>query len=170
MVIELVPHDPEWAGLYETAADEIRRALGPIGLSVEHVGSTAIPGIVAKPTIDVLIFVERYDPEAVYRSPLASLGYTHHHRDDVHVLFKGSREGVAFNVHVVEEGAADASMMIVFRDYLRSHPDEARRYEELKLALAGRHRDATAYAEGKTSYVREVIRQAGSDRGDAADT
>lgn len=170
MVIELVPHDPAWAGLYETAADEIRRALGPIGLSVEHVGSTAIPGIVAKPTIDVLIFVERYDPETVYRSPLASLGYTHHHRDDVHVLFKGSREGVAFNVHVVEEGAADASMMIAFRDYLRSHPDEARRYEELKLALAGRHRDATAYAEAKTSYVREVVRQAGSDRGDAAGT
>jgi GrpB-like predicted nucleotidyltransferase (UPF0157 family) len=61
-------------------------------------------------------------------------------------------------------------MMIAFRDYLRSHPDEARRYEELKLALAGRHRDANAYAEAKTSYVREVVRQAGSDRGDAAGT
>ena len=92
-MIELVAHDPAWADVFTSAADEIRAALGPTALDVEHVGSTAIAGIVAKPRIDVLVLVERYDPEAVYRDPLVALGYAHDHRDDLHVLFKGPAKG-----------------------------------------------------------------------------
>ena len=160
MTIELVGHDPAWADAYASAADEIRAALGPVATSVEHVGSTAIAGIVAKPRIDVLILVKRYDPEAVYREPLVSLGYVYDHRDELHVLFKGSRDGTPFNLHVVERDAEEATRMIVFRDYLRSHPEEARRYEDLKKDLAGRFSDGDAYAEAKSSYVGEVLRRA----------
>lgn len=161
-MIELVGHDPAWANAYASAADEIRAALGAAAVSVEHVGSTAIAGIVAKPRIDVLIVVGTYDPEAVYQEPLASLGYAYDHRDELHVLFKGSRDGTPFNLHVVERDAEEATRMIVFRDYLRSHPDEARRYEDLKKDLAERHSDGDVYAEAKSSYVQEVLRRARS--------
>ena len=161
-MIELVAHDPAWADAYASAAAEIRVALGATALDVQHVGSTAIPSVVAKRRIDVLILVQRYDPEAVFREPLASLGYAYDHRDALHVLFKGSRDGTPFNLHVEEEGSEDATRLIAFRDYLRSHPAEARRYEDLKKDLAERSSDDDTYAEAKTSYVREVLRRAGS--------
>jgi GrpB-like predicted nucleotidyltransferase (UPF0157 family) len=119
----------------------------------EHVGSTAIPDIVAKPVIDVLILVDRYDPEASYRGPLESLGYTFHHRDETHVFFEGSSAGMRVNVHVVEESSKGSRPMVAFRDYLRTHPEEARRYEDLKIALAKEHGDESAYADGKSAYV-----------------
>jgi GrpB-like predicted nucleotidyltransferase (UPF0157 family) len=134
--------------------------VGPTALSVDHVGSTAIPAIRAKSVIDVLVLVEAYDPEAPYREPLASLGYVLDHRDDTHVFFTGSREGTAVHVHVVEVDAEGARDMIVFRDFVRSHPDAARRYEALKERLAGRHDDADAYADAKSEFVLDVIRRA----------
>lgn len=162
MAIRLVPHDPRWGELYETAAAGIRGALGSTALSIHHVGSTAIPDIVAKPVIDMLVLVDRYDPEAAYREPLASLAYAFDHRDDSHVFFTCSRDGVAYQVHVVEKGAEDARAMIAFREYLRAHPDEARRYDEPKKELAEQHSDGTAYADAKSSYVLGVVRLAES--------
>jgi GrpB-like predicted nucleotidyltransferase (UPF0157 family) len=123
MAIKLVLHDPAWGEIYEQAAADIRAALGTTALSVDHVGSTAIPGIIAKPVIDVLILVDRYDPEAPYRGPLESLGYAFDHRDETHVFFEGSPHGVPVQVHVVEESSEDSRMMITFRDYLRAHPE-----------------------------------------------
>ena len=157
MTITLVPHDPGWADLYARTADEIHAVLGSTALRIDHVGSTSIPGIVAKPVIDVRVLVERYDPEAVYTAPLSSLGFDYDHRDEGHVLFKGTRGRTRFNVHVVQKDEPDANAMIVFRDYLRSHPDEAGRYQALKLALAQRHREGDAYASAKSSYVADVL-------------
>jgi len=159
-VIELMPHDPRWAEAYEAAAAGIVRALGSTALRVEHVGSTAVPDLVAKPVIDVLVVVERYDPETPYRDGLASLGYVLDHRDGAHVLFRGRHDGQRVQVHVVEEGADEAWMMVAFRDYLRAHPDEARRYGELKQVLAARHWDTAAYAAAKSDYVSEIVRRA----------
>jgi GrpB-like predicted nucleotidyltransferase (UPF0157 family) len=159
-LIELLPHDPKWADIFEMGAAEIRHALGPTALSVHHVGSTAIPGIVAKPTIDILLLVDSYDPETPYRGPLESLGYVFDHRDETHVFFVGSPGGERFHVHVVEESSEDSRMMITFRDYLRADREEARRYEALKQALAEEHGDADAYANAKSSYVWGVVRRA----------
>src|SRR5262245_6619840 len=128
-MVTLEPYDPAWMHTYELVAADIRDALGPVALSVDHVGSTSIPGIAAKPVLDVLVLVEAYDPETPYRGPLESAGYRFHHRDEGHVFFKGSAHGMPVHVHVVEEGA-EARVMITFRDHLRAHPDEARRYEE----------------------------------------
>ena len=134
--------------------------LGSTALSVDHVGSTAIPGIAAKPVIDILVLVERYDPEAAYRKPLESLGFAFDHRDETHAFFEGVRQGMSYQVHVVEEGALESRMMITFRDYLRQHPDELRRYQALKKKLAQQHSEGKAYAEAKSSYVWEVVRRA----------
>ena len=160
MAIVLEPHDPEWAHRYELMAADIRDALGTTALRVEHVGSTAIPDILAKPTIDVLVLVDAYDPETVYRGPLESLGYRFGHRAEGHVFFEGSAHGVPVHVHVVEESAKDSRRMMVFRDYLRAHPDEARRYEDLKVSLAEQHTDVNDYADAKSSYVGDIVRRA----------
>ena len=80
-------------------------------------GSTAIPGVDAKPVIDILVLVERYDPEAVYRIPLESLGYVFMHREDWHVFFEGRPSGMSTQVHVVEESSKDSRTMVTFRDY-----------------------------------------------------
>ena len=82
MGIRLVQHDPEWAETYGRAEADIRDALGEHALSIDHVGSTAIPGIDSKPVIDILVLVESYDPEEVYRIPLESLGYMYGHREE----------------------------------------------------------------------------------------
>jgi GrpB-like predicted nucleotidyltransferase (UPF0157 family) len=160
MTIDLAPYDPEWAQRYELVAADIRVALGTTALRVEHVGSTAIPDILAKPVIDILVLVEAYDPESVYRGPLESVGYRFGHRDDGHAFFEGSPRGMPVHVHVVEESAKDSRRMIVFRDYLRAHPEEARRYEDLKVSLAEQHTDVNDYADGKSSYVWEIVRRA----------
>ena len=160
MGIRLVHHDPEWADIYERAEADIRDALGEDALSIDHVGSTAIPGIDSKPVIDILVLVERYDPEAVYRIPLESLGYVFKHRDLGWVFFEGHPSGMSTQVHVVEESSEDSRMMIAFRDYLRTHPDEARRYEQLKHTLADRYSDGVVYADAKSEYVWEVVRRA----------
>jgi len=161
-MVRLVPHDPEWAEMYERAAADIRDALGGTALSIHHVGSTAIPGIDAKPVIDILVVVEAYDPEEAYRIPLESLGYVFDHRDEIHAFFEGHPEGIATQVGVEEESSEDPRRMIAFRDYLRTHPDEARRYEQLKHTLADRYRDGNAYADAKSEYVMEVVRRARS--------
>jgi GrpB-like predicted nucleotidyltransferase (UPF0157 family) len=155
-----VPHDPEWADIYDRASADIRDALGGAALSIDHVGSTAIPGIDAKPVIDILVLVERYDPEAPYRIPLESLGYVFDHRDESHVFFEGHPSGMSTQVHVVEESSDDSRVMVTFRDYLRTHPEEARRYERLKHALAERYSDGNAYADAKSEYVKEVVGRA----------
>ena len=120
---------------------------------------TAIPDILAKPTIDILVLVDAYDPEKVYRDALESLGYRFGHRDEGHV-FEGSAHGVPVHVHVVEESAKDSRRMMVFRNYLRAHPDEARRYEDLKVSLAEQHTDVNDYADAKSSYVWDIVRRA----------
>jgi GrpB-like predicted nucleotidyltransferase (UPF0157 family) len=162
MGIRLVPHDPEWADLYERTAADIRDALGGTALSIDHVGSTAIPGIDSKPVIDILVLVESYDPQAAYRIPLESLGYMFGHREEWHVFFEGDPIGMSTQVHVVEESAEDARMMVTFRDYLRSHAAEARRYEQLKHTLADRFSDGNEYADAKSEYVQGVVRRAQS--------
>jgi GrpB-like predicted nucleotidyltransferase (UPF0157 family) len=126
------------------------------------VGSTAIPGIDSKPVIDILVLVKSYDPEEAYRMSLESLGYVLDHRDEIHAFFEGHPEGTATQVHVVEESSEDSRMMITFRDYLRTHPDEARRYEQLKHTLADRNSDGPEYADAKSEYVRGVVRRARS--------
>jgi len=159
-VVRLVPHDPGWADSFEAAATDIRDRLGSTALSVDHVGSTAIPGIDSKPVIDILVLVERYDPEAVYRNPLESLGYVFKHRDMGHAFFEGHPSGMSTQVHVVEESSEESRIMVTFRDYLRTHPDEARRYEQLKHTLADRYSDGIVYADAKSEYVWEVVRRA----------
>jgi len=124
------------------------------------VGSTAIPGMLAKPVVDVLVLVRRYDPEAVYATPLTALGYSYGHRDSDHVFLTGRNEGLAFHLHVVEANAPQSMEMVTFRDHLRTHQTDAARYVALKQRLAEEHNRGEDYAAAKTTFVRGVLRRA----------
>lgn len=163
--IEVVAYDPRWPAAFQAEADRIRAALGEMALRIDHNGSTSVPGLAAKPVIDVQVSVAEMDPIDRYRQPLQSIGYTHMpHPDDAFCpFFYRPREWPhTHHVHVVRAGDAEERRALAFRDYLREHPDVARDYAQLKLNLAGRFSAATfgsrqAYADAKTEFIERVI-------------
>ena len=138
-------------------------------VGLEHFGSTAIPGTSAKPIIDILIAVRSLaDARRSYVGALEALGYVYwadNPRNDRMFFVKGMPPYGARRTHHVHVTERDGEMWqrLAFRDYLRAHPDEARRYESLKRQLAARHAtDREAYTDAKTDYVDSVLRKAGA--------
>ena len=156
--IEIVEYDPQWPAMYQDERARIGAALGGMVESIEHIGSTAVPDLSAKPIIDLLVTVAQLGPVDPYVEPLRPLGYTY-----FPVL--GSAERYTFgrgdphthHLHIVRHGSEEHVHPLAFRDYLRAHPDDARRYDALKRELAGRFRhDRRAYLQGKTDFVRSI--------------
>ena len=164
--ISLVQHDPEWSMQYVAEERRIQAALGSAALVVEHVGSTSIPGIPAKPTIDILLAVRDSTDERAYVPALEAQGYRLHIREPdwhQHRLLKGDRPPV--NLHVFTVGSSEISRMITFRDRCRSHPEERALYERTKLELASRvWRHVQHYANAKGEVIEEIIERALADR------
>jgi GrpB-like predicted nucleotidyltransferase (UPF0157 family) len=166
--IEIVAYDPAWPSLFEQEAIRLRAALKGEAISgLEHFGSTAIPRLAAKPIIDILIAVPSIKTaRAVFPARLTSLAYVFwpdNPKTDRLFFVKGMPpygERRTHHVHVTEpEG--ELWQRLVFRDYLRAHPDEAERYEALKQRLAVEHRmDREAYTAAKSDYVANVVRKA----------
>ena len=154
------PYDPDWPSRFRSEAAAIRSALGDQVMRVEHVGSTAVPGLAAKPVIDIQVSVKAMVPRSAHADGLIGLGY----RWAIdpwsveHEFFSKEADGKrAFHVHVCPEGSDWERRHIAFRDWLRANPDDAARYERLKRELAERHpRDAYAYADAKTTFISEI--------------
>ena len=163
--IHLVEYDPGWPAMYRDEAERVRSIL-PAGLvsAIEHFGSTAIPGLAAKPIIDILVAV-RSVPEAreVAVSPMESLGYafwTDNPKLDRLFFVKGLAPRAPRRTHHVHMAEPGSEMWgrLLFRDYLRMHPEEAARYGALKFELMERYRgDREAYTDGKSAYVEEIM-------------
>ncbi|MGZ8578313.1 MAG: gamma-glutamyl-gamma-aminobutyrate hydrolase family protein [Actinomycetota bacterium] len=157
----LVPHDREWAGRFVEEADRIARAL-PHGLvsRIDHVGSTAIPGLAAKPIVDIQLSLASLSPRAPYVEPLTSLGYLHvlDPWADDHEYFARDVDGTRmFQIHACLAGSEWERRHLGFRDWLLEHPDDAVAYEELKRELADAHpRDLARYVEGKSPFIRSI--------------
>ena len=160
--IEIVDYDPLWPIQFAEIAARVRQALGAsLLVAIEHVGSTAVPGLAAKPIIDLDVVIPSAAdlPQAIAR--LATLGYVHEGdrglagREAFH-----SPPGMArHHLYVCPADSGELRRHRLFRDHLRCHPEEARRYEALKRALATRCRgDHLAYSEGKTAFVQAVLR------------
>jgi len=161
----VVPHDPAWRQKFELEAAELASALGPAAVAIHHIGSTAIPGVVAKPVIDVL--VEATSVEAIddRTESVEALGYEakgefgirgrrYFRKDDA----AGVRE---YHVHAFEAGSENVARHLAFRDYLRSHPAVAEAYSRLKRELARRHpSDIEAYRAGKDPFIQATQRVA----------
>jgi len=159
----VVPYDPAWPARFEGEASRIRGALGEEALSVEHAGSTAVPGLAAKPVVDILVGLRAWPatPEAI--ASLVGLGYEH--RGEAEVPGREYfRRGVprAFQVHACAHHGEFWRRHIAFRDLLRREPETAREYAALKEVLAQRFRtDRIAYTEAKTPFIRAALDRVG---------
>jgi GrpB-like predicted nucleotidyltransferase (UPF0157 family) len=166
--LEIVPYDPRWPGAFEAEAIRLRTALGSLALRVDHNGSTSVPGLGAKPIIDIQVSVAALQPIAAYRERLRSLGYVHvPHPDDSFCPFfhRPPRWPHSHHVHVVEGGGAEELRTLAFRDYLREQPAAAREYERLKqdlaMRLAATNRESRdAYTRAKTDFIERIVAMA----------
>ncbi len=163
--VVLADHNPRWAELYEEEAARIREALGPVVLAMEHYGSTSIPGIKAKPIIDILVGVASLDDALNHIAAMSAIGYDYAADAGVpmhHIFGKGVAR--THLVHFVEYDSYRWHEAVRFRDRLRAEPDEAAAYERLKTELAAMHpNDRAAYTEGKTTFVERVQAPSGDD-------
>ncbi len=165
--VSIVPSDPEWPRLFEIEAENLRRRLPESLIArIEHFGSTAVPGLSAKPVIDILVEVRSLEETRRSIVPLLeSEGYEYFWRTDVSPPYawfiKRNSEGQrTHHIHMVE---ADSKLWerLYFRDYLREFPDEARRYEELKRHLSDKYpNDRFAYTNGKAEFVATLTERA----------
>ncbi len=157
----VVQYDPGWPVLFEQERDRLAPVLASLATAVEHVGSTAVPGMAAKPVVDLLVGAAPGAlPEA--RTVLVSAGY-----EDV-VLYLRSRSHNDFNVTLTEHQSAEWEREILFRDYLRAHVEDARAYEQLKLGAAARHGTHLAYAGEKRALIEKLLECAQRWRAEAA--
>lgn len=166
--IEVVPYDPEWPKLFEVEAEHIRQALGVGGnlVAIHHIGSTSVPGLMAKPKIDIIMAAK--DPSATIPK-LEAIGYEY--RGEWNIPFKfgfRKRGGPSVNLHVFAEGNAEIEGNLIFRDYLRNHPEAVQEYAAIKSALLMRESShekknayATGYNLGKDGFISSILAKAG---------
>jgi len=160
--IYLAPYDPAWPSLFTRLAKQIHEALGDSLLLLEHVGSTSIPGLSAKPIIDMVLAVADSSDELSYVKPLEEKGYTLRIREPdwyEHRLLRPP--DVQGNLHVFSDGCKEIEQMLLFRDWLRDHRDDRLLYEETKRKLAARTWKHTQnYADAKSEVVQEILARA----------
>jgi GrpB-like predicted nucleotidyltransferase (UPF0157 family) len=158
--IELRDYDPAWPLWYEREEARIRSALGDRVIRIEHVGSTAVPGLLAKPIIDITLEVSDSANERAYVPDLEAAGYVLRIREPAwfeHRLLKGADA----NVHVFAAGCAEVNQMLVFRDWLRTNPGDRELYAATKRELAARDwKYGQQYADAKTPVIAEIIARA----------
>jgi GrpB-like predicted nucleotidyltransferase (UPF0157 family) len=160
--IELRPYDREWPRNYELEAQRVTRALGDRARRVEHVGSTAIPGLAAKPIIDMLLVIADSSAEAGYVPAMEQAGYLLRIREPdwyEHRLFKGPDANI--NLHVFSACCPEIDRMIDFRDRLRANAADRELYQRTKFELAARPWNyMQEYADAKTAVVEAIIARA----------
>ncbi|MBO0834783.1 MAG: GrpB family protein [Actinobacteria bacterium] len=164
--ITLAAYDLRWPEMFAREASRIRSALESLAIRIEHVGSTSVPGLAAKPIIDIVVEVPDSADEAAYLPALEAAGYVLRIREPdwfEHRLLKGPDTYV--NVHVFSTGATEIEQMILFRDWLRSHDDERDAYLAVKRDLAERTwRHVQHYADAKTAIVQQILARAAAER------
>jgi GrpB-like predicted nucleotidyltransferase (UPF0157 family) len=164
--VHLAPPDPQWPQQYAEVAAVIRRVLRSTDVVVEHVGSTSVPGLAAKPVLDVLLLVPDPTDEAAYVPPLEEAGILLQFREpewNQHRFLKG-RDPVV-QVHVFAKSSGEAERMLVFRDRLRSDDGDRKLYEETKRQLAQRRWERVQdYADAKADIVEAIIARARTER------
>jgi GrpB-like predicted nucleotidyltransferase (UPF0157 family) len=160
--ILIVNYDPHWPELFAREADRIRFVLGSGALRIEHAGSTSVPGLAAKPIIDLLLVVADSAEERAYAPLLEAAGYVLRIREPdwyEHRLFKGPETDI--NLHVFSSGCPEVDRMLMFRDWLRSNGDDRDLYARTKLALAQQEwKYVQNYADAKTVIIEEIIERA----------
>jgi GrpB-like predicted nucleotidyltransferase (UPF0157 family) len=166
--IHLADYDPAWPTLYEREASRIRALLNERVLLLEHAGSTSVPGLAAKPIVDIVLGVADPADEPSYVPPMEAGGYVLRIREPdwhQHRVFKGPDTDI--NLHVFAADSSEIVRMLAFRDRLRTHDDERQRYLAAKRELAARHWTfVQEYADAKGEVVEGIIARAMAERDD----
>ena len=163
--VSVASYDTSWPEQYERERPCVLSALGPLALDIEHVGSTSVRGLDAKPTIDILVGAHSLDlPESVI-GRMAQIGYEYRGEMGVpgrRYFRKGHRYPRSFNVHIAIWRGQLWNDNLAFRDYLRDHPERAREYADLKRQILASPGGATleGYSAGKASFIAETVRRA----------
>jgi GrpB-like predicted nucleotidyltransferase (UPF0157 family) len=160
--ISIVDYDPRWPELFRLEAERIRAALGARALRLAHTGSTSVPGLAAKPTIDITLVVADSANEAAYMPALEGAGYVLRIREPEwyeHRMFKGFDTDI--NLHVFSIGCPEIDRILLFRDWLRTHPADRDLYARTKRQLANREwKSMDDYANAKTAVIEEILARA----------
>ena len=165
--VEIVEYNPEWPGVFEREATVITKACRAWITEVHHVGSTSVPGLAAKPILDILPIADSTVECAEAVSGMTVLGYRYRGENGIPGRFYfdkvlGGRTVV--HAHMFPAAHPDVEKHLRFRDHLRTHPDAAREYEMLKRKLATKHRDdRRAYTEAKAEFTRGILAAAGAE-------
>ena len=163
----IADHDPAWAAAYRDHEARIREALGDRAVAVEHIGSTAVPGLAAKPIIDVLVTVADITAEDEYVAPLLAAGYELRVREPGHRLVRTPARDV--HVHILESDDPAVDEYLLLRDHLRRDEEDRDLYERTKRELTARDwTDMNAYAEAKTEVIEAIKSRARSAREERA--
>ena len=168
-MVVIIDYDASWPVLFEEEAHRLRAVLGSSALRIEHVGSTSISGLAAKPVIDIQVSVASLAPHRRYVDAMAALGYRHVAFGDFDLVYPFFHKPIEWpsthHVHLCESGGQQELEHLVFRNHLRAHPQVAAQYEALKRELARTHDANTphsmeAYSLAKSEFVANVLRAA----------
>jgi GrpB-like predicted nucleotidyltransferase (UPF0157 family) len=165
-IVTIADYDAAWPLLFEREAGKIQSVLGVRALRIEHVGSTSVAGLAAKPVLDIALVVADAAREADYAAPLERAGYTLHIREPgwhQHRMFQGPDLDV--NLHVFSDGCSEIERMLLFRDWLRRNGADRSLYEHTKRELARKEWQRTQdYADAKTGVIEAIMARAGAER------
>lgn len=161
--VVIVEYNPRWPAMYEEERQSILTATGDLIVAIEHIGSTAVPGLGAKPIIDIMAAVrELVDAERCV-TPLKTIGYEYvpEYNDIIperRYFHKGPPEARTYHLHMVELTSDFWEQQLLFRDFLRTHPEEAQEYYRLKKGLAEKFgSDREGYTDAKTSFIEAAV-------------
>jgi GrpB-like predicted nucleotidyltransferase (UPF0157 family) len=158
--VVIVPYDPGWPLLFRALGTAFRQALGDTALRIDHIGSTAVAGLDAKPIIDVQISVESFEPLDAFRLPLESLGiiFRAENPELTKRYFREAPGERRTHIHVRRAGSWSEQFALLFRDYMRTHDEDARDYAKLKYRLAEQYgEDRRGYTEAKADFLWQIM-------------
>ncbi len=164
--IVISTYQPNWPELFDQEAAVIQNLIGSYITIIEHIGSTAVPGLAAKPIIDMLIGINRLSDSPLFIPPLQKLGYIYVPEHEVDLperryLYKQERGEDTFHLHMVEPQSDFFCRHLAFRDYLRTHPEAVGEYAALKIRLAGEFgSDRSGYTDAKTDFIHSIEHKA----------
>ncbi|MCW4049583.1 MAG: GrpB family protein [Candidatus Bathyarchaeota archaeon] len=163
--ITVVEYDPEWPMYYEKEKKLILEAISEYVITIDHIGSTSIPGLGAKPIIDILAGMDSQETADSCLEPLSRIGYDdvtpEPQEDDWYYCLGKGPHSPGVHLHFVKDGCDHWRKHILVRDYLRTHPEICREYYEMKLALVSRYADQREiYTESKSGFINRVVEKA----------
>ena len=161
--VRIAAYDPAWASRFAELGIRLRAALGGAAIRIDHVGSTSVPGLAAKPVIDIQVSVARLEPAGPFAEPLAGLGFIYRadNPERTKRYFREPPGGARTHVHVRRSGSFSEQFALLFRDFLRADAGTAAQYEALKRRLAAQFgSDGHGYTDAKGPFIWEIIRRA----------